>query len=110
MLTDTFSWSNTAALDDINIIRQRAGIPIYTSVPDGKTALEIVLEERQLELAFEAHRRYDIFRNGLTLDRRYPGTHDRGNALLTIPANHARVVDFIPEEQILAQPNLEQNP
>ncbi len=99
------------ALADVNVIRERANIPTYSGVPDGKTILQIVLEERRLELAFEAHRRYDIFRNGLTLDRRYPGTHDKGsNPLITVPANHPRVVDYIPEDQILAQPNLTQNP
>ncbi|MBS2211119.1 RagB/SusD family nutrient uptake outer membrane protein [Carboxylicivirga mesophila] len=101
----------TEALADVNVIRERAGIPTYTEVPDGMTILEVVLEERRLELAYEAHRRYDIFRNGLTLDRKYPGTHDKGsNALLTVPANHPRVVDYIPEAQILAMPNLIQNP
>ncbi|MCE4565855.1 RagB/SusD family nutrient uptake outer membrane protein [Maribellus sp. CM-23] len=99
------------ALADVNLIRERANIPTYSEVPDDKTILQIVLEERRLELAFEAHRRYDIFRNGLTLDRRYPGTHDKGsNPLMTVPANHPRVVDYIPEDQILAQPNLVQNP
>jgi hypothetical protein len=98
------------ALEDVNEIRRRANIPQYAAVPEDKTILEVVLDERRLELAFEAHRRYDIFRNGLTLDRRYPGTHDRGAALMTIPANHNRVVDYIPDPQILAQPNLEQNP
>ena len=99
------------ALEDLNLIRERANIPTYDEVPEGRTILDIVIEERRLELAFEAHRRYDIFRNGLTLDRRYPGTHDRGaNPLLTVPASSARVVDYIPEAQILAQPNLIQNP
>ncbi len=98
------------ALANINVIRTRAQIPPYTQVPAGKTILDLALEERRLELAYEAHRRYDVFRNGLTLDRRYPGTHDRGNALMTVPASHPRVVDFIPERQILSQPNLVQNP
>ena len=104
------SGNEAGALEDINVIRRRANIPEYTEVPDEKTLMEIVLDERRLELAFEAHRRYDIFRNGLTLDRRYPGTHDRGAALMTVPANHPRVIDYIPEPQILAQPNLTQNP
>lgn len=103
--------NTSGALEDINVIRERANIDTYSDVPTGKTLLEVVLEERRLELAYEAHRRYDIFRNGLTLDRRYPGTHDRGaNPLLTVPATSPRVVDFIPEAQILAQPNLVQNP
>lgn len=98
------------ALEDLNLIRSRAMIPTYDEVPVGLDILDLVLEERRLELAYEAHRRYDIFRNGLTLDRRYPGTHDRGNALMTVPATHNRVVEYIPEDQILAQPNLTQNP
>jgi len=99
------------ALEDLNLIRDRANIFTYSEVPEDRTILDIVLEERRVELAFEAHRRYDIFRNGLTLDRRYPGTHDRGSKpLLTVPATSPRVIDFIPEAQILAQPNLEQNP
>ena len=104
--------SNTSgALEDLNLIRERADIDPYSAVPAGRTLLEIILEERRVELAFEAHRRYDIFRNGLTLDRKYPGTHDRGaNPLLTVPATSPRVVDYIPEAQILAQPNLVQNP
>lgn len=101
----------SGALADVNIIRTRANIATYSKVPEDRTLLDIIIEERRIELAFEAHRRYDIFRNGLTLDRRYPGTHDKGsNPLITVPANHPRVVDYIPQPQILAQPNLEQNP
>ncbi|QKX05460.1 RagB/SusD family nutrient uptake outer membrane protein [Aquimarina sp. TRL1] len=100
------------ALDNINIIRERAGIPIYslTDIPTGKTVLDIVLEERRLELAYEGHRRYDVYRNGRTMDRKYPGTHLNGtNAFLEIPAIHPRVVEFIPEQQIILQPSLIQN-
>ncbi len=105
--------NDAAAIDDVNVIRQRAGIPLYGSdidIPAGMSVLDVVLEERQLELAYEAQRRYDIFRNNLTLDRRYPGTHDRGNALMMVPPDHPRVVEFIPEAQLLAQPNLVNNP
>lgn len=105
--------NDNSALTNINVIRQRAGAPLYgvdILVPPGQTVLDIVLEERQLELAYEAHRRYDVFRNGLTLDRRYPGTHDRGTPLMTVAPDHPRVIEFIPEAEILAQPNLEQNP
>lgn len=105
--------NESAAISDINVLRQRAGIPLYASdieIPSGKTAFDVVMEERQLELAFEAHRRYDVFRNNLTLDRRYPGTHDRGNAVMQVPYTHPRVVEYIPEPQLLAQPNLVNNP
>jgi hypothetical protein len=100
------------ALDNVNIIRERAGIPTYTlsNIPEGMSVLEVVLEERRLELAYEGHRKFDVFRNGLTMDRRYPGSHLNGtNAFLEIPANHPRIVEFIPEQQIILQPSLQQN-
>ncbi|TAJ12870.1 RagB/SusD family nutrient uptake outer membrane protein [Marinilabiliaceae bacterium JC017] len=105
-----------AALVDVNEIRQRAGLTgdaLYQlgALPDGKSVLDIVLEERRLELAYEGHRRFDVFRNGRTLDRNYPGSHLAGNEpFFTVPANHPRVVDYIPREEIWAQPNLIQNP
>lgn len=99
------------ALADVNIIRKRAGIPVYTEVPAGMTLLAAVLKERRLELAYEAHAKFDVFRNGLTLNRRYPGTHLSGNnPFYEVAATNNRVVEYIPEEQIIAQPNLQQNP
>jgi len=100
------------ALDNINMLRDRAGIPNYNlgNIPAGMSILDIVLEERRLELAYEGHRKFDVFRNGRTMDRRYPGTHLNGsNAYLEIPATHPRVVEFIPEDQIILQPSLIQN-
>ena len=80
----------------------------------GKTMLEYVLEERRKELAFEGHRRFDIFRNGLTINRTYPGTHDRGAATsvrLTISADDPAAIEFIPQREIDSYPGvLEQNP
>ncbi|AZA85162.1 RagB/SusD family nutrient uptake outer membrane protein [Chryseobacterium lactis] len=103
--------NSAAALTDINVIRTRAGIPVYSSVPSGQTILDIVLQERRLELAFEAHRKYDIFRNKLTLDRNYPGTHLNGNnPFYTVPSTNNRIIEYIPEQQIQIQPNLTQNP
>ncbi len=106
--------NDQAAVDEINILRSRAGIPTYTLTDiasEGMTVLEAVLQERQLELAYEGHRRYDVYRNGLTMDRRYPGTHlNNANPFYEIPATDNRVVEFIPEQQIILQPSLEQNP
>ncbi|TKG89040.1 RagB/SusD family nutrient uptake outer membrane protein [Puteibacter caeruleilacunae] len=108
--------NNGDAIDDVNEIRQRAGLSgdaLY-SVDDLKgrsSVFQVVLDERRLELAFEAQRRFDIFRNGLTLDRNYPGTHDGGaSPLLEIPADHPRVIFYIPESQMNVQENLVQNP
>ncbi len=41
------------------------------------------MEERWLELAFEGHRAYDLFRNNLPMERNYPGTHSLNNTPTT---------------------------
>lgn len=105
-----------SALDDVNLLRTRAGIPsqgLYTMANLGeKTIFEVVMEERQLELAWEGHHKFDVFRNGLTMDRRYPGTHLAGaTPKFTIEPTDPAVVEFIPENQIVLSGGiLEQNP
>lgn len=101
------------ALANVNIIRDRAGIPAYTSsadFPAGKTLLDVVLDERRLEFAYEGHRKFDVFRNNMTMDRRYPGTHLNGsNPYYEVLPTDNRVIEYIPESQINAQPSLIQN-
>lgn len=104
--------SNQSALDNINTLRTRANVPEYTltSLPAGKTVLDVVLDERQLELAFEGHRKFDVYRNGRTMNRRYPGTHlNNANPFFEIEATNNVIIEFIPEQQILIQPSLIQN-
>lgn len=101
------------ALDNVNIIRERAGISMYNGLSDlkeGQNVLEAVLQERRLELAFEGHRKFDVFRNNMTMDRHYPGTHLNGNdPYYEVLPNDPRVIEFIPESQIAVQPSLIQN-
>ncbi len=66
------------ALADVNVIRQRAGLSgsqlFSTSNMLGySNALDIVLDERRMELAFEGHRTIDVYRNKLNMDRKYSG-------------------------------------
>lgn len=104
------------ALDDVNRLRSRAGIPeqgLYTTANlDGKTVFEVVMEERQLELAWEGHSKFDHIRNGLVIDRRYPGTHLSGaQPLATIPADSPNIIEYIPESEIVLSGGiLQQNP
>ena len=62
---------------DVNIIRERAivGGSYNATQFNASTAKALVDKERQLELAFQAERSYDVFRNGDTLTRRFPGPH-----------------------------------
>lgn len=113
------------ALEDVNRIRERAGLSgdaLYTPADLGgsQTILDVVLEERRLEFAFEGFRAHDLWRNGRPMVREYPGIHTQVNiapgldtstepATQTIPPDHPRVVHFIPEREIELT-NMQQNP
>jgi hypothetical protein len=103
------------ALDDVNLIRQRAGLSgtaLYTidDLKDHVSVLDVVLEERRLELAFECHRTMDLFRNNRPLIRAYPGYHSSDLFHQTIPPTDKQVIFFIPEREIVINQNLVQNP
>ncbi|MHA7111582.1 RagB/SusD family nutrient uptake outer membrane protein [Sunxiuqinia elliptica] len=96
------------ALEDLNTIRERS-IPGagYGSL-NAETAPELIEKERQLELAYQAERSYDVFRNGRSLTRRYPGPHGAMEEVL--PTDY-RVVYYIPQDAINSYPGtLTQNP
>jgi hypothetical protein len=68
------------ALDDVNVIRKRAGLSgdaLWTTAnykdKGYETVLDVVLDERRLELCFEGHRALDLYRNNRPIDRRYAG-------------------------------------
>lgn len=105
------------AIDDVNELRKRAGLSgtalhtIASVAASGKTILDVVLDERFLELAFEGHRAYDLFRNSKPLMRNYPGSQVvNGNVNQTVQPTDNRVVFFIPQNEINKNPNLTQNP
>lgn len=112
--------STQTTLDDVNVIRRRAGIPEWTltniqTAENGqpKDIHKIIEEERMLEFAWEGLRRFDVFRWRHTLDRKYPGGHTlrQGDRYLEIPYNSPSVCEFIPQAQYDAYPyDLGQNP
>lgn len=109
------SGQNEKAIEDVNLIRRRAGLSgdaLYT-VSDLKgrgSILNVVLEERRMELAYEGHRPGDLFRNKLPLVRAYPGLHGTDNFHHRVEPTDPRVIFFIPEREIIVNPNLQQNP
>ena len=93
---------------DLNTIRERS-IPNagYPSLDASNAGMRID-KARQLELAFQAERSYDVFRNGKSLTRHYPGPHRQQE---DIPATDYRVIYYIPQKAINAYPGtLTQNP
>ena len=98
------------ALASLNIIRERS-LPGegYASL-NASNAEQLIGKERTLELAFQAERSYDVYRNGSSLTRRYPGPH---NAMEEVMPNDYRTIYFIPQNAINAYPDgstLTQNP
>jgi tetratricopeptide (TPR) repeat protein len=98
------------ALAALNTVRERS-LPGegYASL-DASNAETLIEKERTLELAFQAERSYDVYRNGCSMTRRYPGPH---NAMEEILPNDYRTIYFIPQNAINAYPNgstLTQNP
>lgn len=103
------------ALDDVNLIRRRANIPengMYTlgDLKWNEDVLDVVLEERRLELAYEGHRAHDLYRNNKPLVIASPGLHGEDNFHFRVEPTDDRVVYFIPEREINVNPNLVQNP
>lgn len=98
------------ALGDLNKVRTRSIINGAYSSLDSSNAPDLIDKERQLELAFQAERSFDVYRNGESLERKYPGPH---NAMEVIPATDYRVVFYIPQSAINSYPEgstLTQNP
>jgi tetratricopeptide (TPR) repeat protein len=102
------------AIEMVNIIRQRAGLAgdeLFSSdnLKGYQSVLDLVLDERRLELAYEGHRAYDVYRNNRSMDRSF--THGEAWAgPQLIPPTSELIVHFIPENEITLNPNLVQNP
>lgn len=77
-------------LDDINVIRARAGLPPLVSV-----SIDDIYKERRVELAFEGHKLHDYKRT-----RRDIGSFSFDDPRLIFP---------IPQRETLINPDLEQN-
>lgn len=97
-----------AALTDLNVIRTRSIINGGYASLDANNASERIDKERQLELAYQAERSYDVFRNGKELTRQYPGPHKQFEI---VSPTDFRVIYFIPQSAINTYPGpLTQNP
>jgi len=98
----------TSALNDLNTIRNRSILNGgYTSL-NATNAGDRIDKERQLELAYQAERSFDVFRNGKALTRAYPGPQSQ---TASIAATDFRVVYYIPQSAINAYAGkLTQNP
>ncbi|MBX0292987.1 RagB/SusD family nutrient uptake outer membrane protein [Hymenobacter sp. HSC-4F20] len=86
----------TDALADLNAVRARAGVPASTAATADALLLAIE-DERRVEFAFEADRWFDLVRTG------------RAGAVLGV-TDQRRWVFPLPFNDLVADPDLEQNP
>ena len=98
------------AYEDVNVIRTRAGIPAEGMFAEANkhgytSALDVVLDERRLELAFEGHRTHDLIRNKKDIDRRFAGAH----RWEVVPYTYDRLQYPIPNNEWTVS-GIEQNP
>jgi hypothetical protein len=102
---------DTKALNLVDAIRERAGIPTEGLFKGGANmhgyanAIDVVMDERRLELAFEGHRMFDVYRNQQNMDRHYPGLQ----SWTTIKYNDPRIQYPIPNGEWTVS-GIEQNP
>lgn len=97
-----------AMLDSLWKARIKNYTPV-TTFPDTTTAIQTVLTERLKELCFEGFRFFDLKRNALPVIRD-PSDVQSFPQALTLQATDYHFALPIPEHEILANPNMKQNP
>lgn len=98
------------AIKDVNVIRHRAGIHEWANFAECQThnyseVLDVVLDERRMELCFEGQRAYDLIRNNKPIDRRFAGIQPWE----VVQPNDNRLPYQLPDDEILVS-GIEQNP
>src|SRR5690606_22338288 len=95
---------NQESVDLLNLIRQRADVPLYdlSDFPDKDSFRDAMLQERGWEFVAEGFRRIDLRRQG----RQISAAVERG----ATNAKEYMTLFPIPQREIDANPNLDQNP
>ncbi len=102
------SGHDAEALADVNVIRTRAGIPNYSvgDLQGYENVIDVVMDERRLELAWEGHRHFDMCRNKLKMDRRYAGAQPYK---IVDPTTEPHIIYPIPNNEWTVS-GIQQNP
>ncbi|MFA9390786.1 MAG: RagB/SusD family nutrient uptake outer membrane protein [Prolixibacteraceae bacterium] len=97
------------ALAYVNKIRERAFQDANHAITDGELTLDFILDERARELYWEGHRRTDLIRFNKFTGGDYLWQW-KGNVLDGKATDAYRNLYPIPENDLMANPNLLQNP
>ena len=109
-----FEGDQESALSLLNALRRARYADFVDGQESGSILLAAIYLERRLELAFEGFRFFDFKRQGLPIIRDNFGDESDGGGLaplftLLLPDDH-RLQLPIPQAEILANPNMQQNP
>lgn len=96
------SGNEPGALINLNTLRTNRGLAV--SAAAGQALLDLILNERRVELAFEGHRWFDLKRLGLEITK--PAIVGTPN----VPYSDFRILQQIPQAEVLLNSNLQQNP
>lgn len=101
--------NDALALSDVNVIRARAGIPEMTAANMAERGysevIEVVNDERRMELCYEAHRTFDVYRQRRSMDRRFAGVQPWE----VVEYDDPRILFRIPFDEISVS-GIDQNP
>ena len=98
-----------AAVDDINVIRERAFGDQSGNITEANLTAQFILDERGREFYYEGLRRTDLIRFGQFTGGNYLWTWKGGVSNGISTSSHLNVFP-IPGAEISANPNLKQNP
>lgn len=98
--------STEEALIRINELRARAGAPLASAT---EFNTQFVMDERSRELYWEGLRRSDLIRDGKFVSGSYLWPFKAGVAQGAASENHRKIFP-LPEDVLLVNPNLQQNP
>jgi hypothetical protein len=101
--------SRAEALDYVNALRERAFGGPSANITDAELTLSFILDERGRELLWEGHRRTDLVRYGLFTGGDYIWSW-KGGSQAGSPTETFRDLYPLPASELVANPNLMQNP
>lgn len=104
------------ALADLDVLRSQRYTDFSSGNETGQALKDAIQLERRLELAFEGHRFFDLKRQNLPVDRSDFGDLADGTGVtlpadaLLLPADDPRFQLPLPQAELNANPNMQQNP
>lgn len=87
---------------DLSALRANRGLEAVESGVAGDDLFELILHERRVEFALEGHRWFDLKRNGLNITKH--------GSFEDVPYEDYRLLAPIPQDQLLLNEGLENNP